>query len=80
MIQANPGLQLHHITLSPWEVDAVHIHNRLDIGGSYYLYNLHTLQPPLYILNDPVDEAVGRAARAHLEAMGFLARPIALTP
>jgi hypothetical protein len=80
MIQRNPGLQLHHITLSPWEIDDVDIRNRLDIGEAYYLYNLHTLRPPLYILNDPMDEAVGRAARHHLASMGFQIRRLALTP
>jgi len=78
IVQANPGLQLRHVTLSPWEVDDVHIHNRLDIPGDYYLYNLHTLRPPLHILYDPVDAAVARAARDHLEAMGFSAWPLAL--
>lgn len=79
MIQTNPALQLHHITLSPWEVDNVNIQNRLDIGEAYYLYNLHTLRPPLYILNDPVDAAVGLAARKHLEAMGFPTRRLMFT-
>jgi hypothetical protein len=78
IVLANPGLQLRHVTLSPWEVDDVHIHNRLDIPGDYYLYNPHTLRPPLYILNDPVDAAVGLAARERLEAMGFSPRLLAL--
>jgi hypothetical protein len=79
MIQINPGLQLHHITLSPWEVDEVNIQNRLDIGDAYYLYNLHTLRPPLVILNDPLDESVALAARKHLKALGFQTRRLTFT-
>ncbi len=80
MIQCNPGLQLHHITLSPWEVDDVHIHNRVKIGDAFYLYNLQSLRPPLHILNDPMDEAVGRAARHTLASMGFQVRQLMITP
>ena len=80
MVQANPGLQLRHITLSPWGVDGVDIATRLDIGEDYYLYNLHTLRPPLYLLNDPLDEPVGLAARGLLDAMGFSTRRLAFTP
>ncbi len=79
IVQANPGLQLHHITLSPWEVDAVTIQNRLDIGDAYYLYNIHKLRPPLYILNDPLDGSVADAARRQLEARGFQTHRLRLT-
>ncbi|WP_373498610.1 phosphoribosyltransferase domain-containing protein [Desulfococcus sp.] len=78
MIQINPKLQLHHITLSPWEIDDVNIQNRLDIGDDYYLYNLHNLRPPLYILNDPMDDAVAMAAQTHLNAIGFQTRRLDL--
>ncbi len=59
LVQTNPDLSFHHVTLSPWEIDGVNIINRLDIGNGYYLYNHHNLKPPLYILNDPIDSDTG---------------------
>ena len=62
VVQANPKMRLHHITLSPWEVDGRHIRSRLRVGPDYYLYNYHRLKPPVYLLNDPIDAWVGQCA------------------
>lgn len=71
LVQANPGLKLHHITLSPWKIDGRHIINRLDICGKYYLYNYHSLASPIYILNDPIDNETGAEALEILRQKGF---------
>ncbi len=73
LVRQNPDLAFCHVTLSPWQVDGVHIHRRLDIPGGYYLYNPHTLTPPLFILADPADSAVGRAVRQKLAEAGLSA-------
>ncbi|MGE0085286.1 MAG: phosphoribosyltransferase domain-containing protein [Desulfococcaceae bacterium] len=74
IVQNSAGLELRHITLSPWEMDSRHIFSRLDIGEKYYLYNYHTLRPPLHILSDPIDAETGREAAALLSAKGFSVR------
>ncbi|GBC61887.1 hypothetical protein DENIS_2849 [Desulfonema ishimotonii] len=79
LIQKTPGLRLHHLTLSPWEIDGNHILNRIGVGGRYFLYNAHTLRPPIHILNDPVDEPFGRAALCELRRKGLAAEPLRLT-
>lgn len=74
IVQASPDLELRHITLSPWEIDKRHVLSRLDIGGKYYLYNCHTLRPPLHILSDPIDAEIGMEAARLLSAKGFSVR------
>jgi len=71
IVQNNPSLELRHITLSPWEVDKRHIFSRMNIGGKYYLYNYHTLCPPLHVLCDPIDARTGVEALNLLSAKGF---------
>lgn len=71
LVQANPDLHLRHITLSPWEIDKKHIFNRLDISGRYYLYNAHSLRPPLHLLFDPIDAPVGEEAARLLFQAGL---------
>lgn len=78
LVRQNPALAFCHVTLSPWRVDGVHIHRRLDIPGGYYLYNPQTLSPPLFILADPADAAVGRAVRQKLAEIGLSAEPLDL--
>lgn len=77
-VQMNPDLSFHHITLSPWLTDSMNIVNRLNIGEKYYLYNYHTLKPPLYIISDPVDEAIGDEARQILSELGLSAKHLIL--
>jgi len=73
IVQNNPSLELRHITLSPWERDSRHIFSRMDIDGKYYLYNYHTLRPPLHVLCDPIDAEIGQEAVRMLGAKGFSA-------
>lgn len=76
VVQANPAMHLHHITLSPWEVDGSHIRTRLRIGENYYLYNHHRLKPPVYLLNDPIDNHVARCAARLLGGLDMPVRPL----
>ena len=71
LVQANPDLSLRHITLSPWEIDGRYIFDRLEIPGGYYLYNPHSLRPPLHLLHDPIDAPVAEAAAALLSESGY---------
>ncbi len=77
-VQENPELSLHHITLSPWKIDKRHIFSRLDISGTYYLYNYHTLVSPLYLLNDPIDNDIAAEAVNLLHEKGFSVRRIGI--
>lgn len=77
-VMMNPELSFHHITLSPWQIDGVNIVNRLTIGRNYYLYNYHTLKPPLYIISDPIDAAIGREAQRLLATLKLNAKHLIL--
>lgn len=71
IVQANPGLGLRQITLSPWKIDDHHIRNRLAVEEKYYLYNAGTIRPPVYLLFDPIDRAVGETAQHLLKKEGL---------
>lgn len=78
LVQMNPGLSFHHVTLSPWEIDGKHIFSRLEIGKDYYLYNYHNLKAPLHILSDPIDTHIGIEVENLLLEKGFHVRRLAL--
>jgi orotate phosphoribosyltransferase len=58
VVQNNPSLFLQHVTLSPWKVDGKTIFSRQDICRKYYFYNYEQIQPPVYILSDPIDQEI----------------------
>lgn len=76
LTQVNPGLQMHHVTLSPWVVNGDAIKTRLEVADAYYLYNPHRLRAPVHLLNDPLDEVVGRAVVDRLRPLGYPVTPI----
>lgn len=80
LVQANPCLSFRHVTLSPWEIDGKNIFSRLDIGERYYIYNYHTLDSPLYVLNDPIDDDVGIRVERLLTERGFSVEHLVLNP
>lgn len=74
IVEKNPDLHFTHVTLSPWKVDGEHIRNRTDFNGRYFLYNLHRLKKPLYLLYDPIDRNVARTVEETLAPKGFPVR------
>lgn len=72
MVRVNPQLSFQHITMSPWRVDGINIHHRLDICDKYYLYNYKHLKSPIYLLYDPQDVAIAFAAKKQLSQAGFI--------
>lgn len=67
----SPETELRHITLSPWEIDGKYIFSRMEIASRYYIYNYHTLRPPLFILSDPTDLPAAEQAAQQLRDKGF---------
>ncbi|MGK7904412.1 MAG: phosphoribosyltransferase domain-containing protein [Hormoscilla sp.] len=78
MVRVNRKLSFQHITLSPWRVDGINIHHRLDICDKYYLYNYKQLKSPIYLLYDPDDEPIALAAKKKLSQAGFTVNDLIL--
>ncbi|MCP4104184.1 MAG: hypothetical protein GY749_01385 [Desulfobacteraceae bacterium] len=78
LVQMNPGLSFHHVTLSPWKIDGRHIISRLDVNGNYYLYNYHNIKTPIFILNDPIDRHIGIEVENLLAEKGLSAERLTL--
>ncbi len=76
LVQANPFLSFRHVTLSPWKTNGKSIFKRLDILGKHYLYNHTSLNSPLFLLNDPIDQVIGEEVARLLAARGFRIEPL----
>ena len=76
IIQEYPSLSFRHVTLSPWQMDGKHIFKRLDICGTYYLYNHHHLKSPLYVFSDPIDTHIGTEVAKLMIRKGFVVKGV----
>jgi hypothetical protein len=78
LVQINPFLSFQHITLSPWKIDNTSIFCKLRICQQYYLYNYNEIETPVYILSDPIDEAIELEAKYILSQKGIKAKHLQL--
>jgi hypothetical protein len=75
LVAEHPGLAFQHVTLSPWQVDRLHIHDCLAAAG-YHLYNPRAISGPVRLLADPIDRPVAEAFHAELVKRGVAVAPL----
>ena len=71
LLAQHPGLALHHVTLSPWQIDHQSIFDRLHVAPHFYLYNLSKPTLPLAILGDPIDTPTTSLLGTMLTEQGY---------